>query len=54
MLKDPRDDHVLEVAVEAGCSAIVTHNVRDFAGAEQFGIKIVSPGEYLRSIGGER
>jgi len=51
-LKDPRDDHVLELAVEAGCETIVTHNVKDFAGAEQFGIRIVGPREYLRGIGG--
>jgi putative PIN family toxin of toxin-antitoxin system len=51
-LKDPRDDHVLELAVEAGCEMIVTHNVRDFAGTEQFGIRAIGPAEYLRGIGG--
>lgn len=51
-LKDARDDHVLELAVEAGCEAIVTHNVRDFAGSEQFGISVVGPREYLEGIGG--
>ena len=51
-LKDPRDDHVLELAVEADCEAIVTHTVKDFAGAERFGIRIVGPREYLRGIGG--
>ena len=52
VLRDPRDDHVLELAVEAGCETIVTHNVRDFAGSEHFGIEAVRPGEYLRRIGG--
>ena len=51
-LKDPRDDHVLELAVEANCEVIVTHNVKDFAGSEQFGISVVGPREYLRGIGG--
>lgn len=50
VLKDPRDDMVLEVAVEAGCDHIVTHNVRDFVGAEVFGISVVTPGAFLRSL----
>ncbi len=51
-LKDPQDDHVLELAVEAGCDVIVTHNVRDFSGTEQFGIRVVTPKECLQVIGG--
>ncbi|TDB39117.1 MAG: PIN domain-containing protein [Actinobacteria bacterium] len=53
LLRDPRDDHVLELAVEAGCELIVTHNIRDFAGSDQFGISAIRPGELLRRIGGE-
>jgi putative PIN family toxin of toxin-antitoxin system len=53
LLRDPRDDHVLELAVEAGCDLIVTHNIRDFAGSDQFGIQAIRPGEFLRRIGGE-
>ena len=51
-LKDPQDDHVLELAVESGCNFIVTHNIRDFLGSEQFGIRVVTPKEFLRVIGG--
>lgn len=51
-LKDPQDDHVLELAVESGCKFIVTHNTRDFTGSEQFGIRVVTPKEFLRVIGG--
>ncbi len=51
-LKDPRDDHVLELAVEAGCDFVVTHNVRDFSGSEQFGVRVVTPKKFLRVIGG--
>ena len=51
-LKDPQDDHVLELAVESGCNFIVTHNIRDFSGAEQFGIRVVTPKEFLKVIGG--
>lgn len=50
-LKDPRDDLVLELAVEAGAKYIVTHNRRDFAGTEQFGIDAISPGAFLRHLG---
>jgi len=52
VLKDSGDDHVLELAVEAECPVIITHDVRDFAGAERFGITAVTPGEFLKSIGG--
>lgn len=51
-LRDPKDDMVLEVAVKAKCDYIVTYNKRDFAGVEQqFGIKIVTPGEFLAQWG---
>jgi putative PIN family toxin of toxin-antitoxin system len=46
-LVDPKDDLVLELAVAAGCGCIVTHNQRDFAGAEKFGVRIYRPGEFL-------
>lgn len=49
-LPDPNDDLVLELAVAAGCRGIVTHNQRDFAGAEQFGVHIWSPRDFLRLL----
>ena len=51
VLRDPKDDHVLELAVAAGCGLIVTHNIRDFAESEAFGVEAVRPGEFLRRIG---
>jgi predicted nucleic acid-binding protein len=50
-LKDPQDDHVLELAVESESDCIVTHNVRDFVGVEQLGVRVVTPQEFLRQIG---
>jgi putative PIN family toxin of toxin-antitoxin system len=50
-LRDPRDDHVLELAVEADCDMIVTHNVKDFGGCEQFGVEAIRPGPFLKMIG---
>lgn len=51
VLRDAKDDMVLEVAVAAACDYIVTFNVRDFVGSEQFGIHIVPPKVFLQRIG---
>lgn len=50
-LPDPSDDLVLEVAVHGRCDRIVTFNTRDFAGSERFGVRAVTPSEFLRSLG---
>ena len=50
-LPDPKDDFVLEVAVESQCDFIVTFNTKDFVGVEQFGIAAVTPKEFLMKIG---
>lgn len=50
-LRDPKDDMVLELTVKAGCEFIVTYNARDFAGVEQFGIRVIDPGAFLQHIG---
>jgi len=49
-LVDPNDEIFLELAVAAGASHIVTHNKKDFIGAESFGLRVVSPGELLKEI----
>jgi predicted nucleic acid-binding protein len=53
-LRDPRDECVLELAVAAGCQAIVTHNTRDFIGADRFGVEVLTPGQFLRRLEGGR
>ncbi len=50
-LKDPNDDMVLELAVAAGCHFIVTYNKQDFKNLKPFGIKAISPAEFLAMIG---
>jgi putative PIN family toxin of toxin-antitoxin system len=50
-LRDPGDEFLLELAIAGGCTYIVTHNVKDFAGAERFGIRAISPGAFLRLLG---
>jgi putative PIN family toxin of toxin-antitoxin system len=51
LLRDPKDDMVLELAVAGGCDFIVTYNQRDFIGAEEFGIGVLTPKEFLHRIG---
>ena len=51
LLRDPKDDMVLEVAVAGRCDRIVTYNIGDFGGAQQFGVGIVRPFDFLRDIG---
>lgn len=48
-LRDPGDDHVLELAVAAG-AAIITHNRRDFVGADRFGVEVISPVGFLERL----
>lgn len=50
-LKDPKDDMVLEVAVESESEFIVTHNIRGFAEVEQFGLEAITPRQLLEKIG---
>ena len=50
-LRDPKDDFVLELAVESNCDYVITFNTKDFTEAEKFGIKAIKPNEFLRIIG---
>lgn len=49
-LRDPFDDHVLELAINAGAEMIVTFNKKDFLEAETLGIKVKSPKEFLEEM----
>ena len=50
VLPDPKDDFILELAVEAQCDYIVTFNLRDFVGAEAFGVSVITPQQFLRKL----
>ena len=50
-LKDPKDDFILELAVESQSDFIITYNKNDFKGIEKFGIKVLNPKEFLKKIG---
>ena len=51
-LRDPGDDMVLETAVAARADFLVTHNIKDFTGADRFGIQVVTPGWFISHFGG--
>ena len=51
LLKDPKDDMVLELAVASKSEAIITYNKRDFSGVEQFGVRLMTPQELLVELG---
>jgi predicted nucleic acid-binding protein len=47
---DPEDAHVLEAAIAAQASRLVTFNTGDFTDASQLGIEVMTPGAFLRAI----
>ena len=51
VLRDPKDDMVLEVAVAGGCKTIVSYNKRHFEGASKFGVEVITARELLERIG---
>jgi len=51
ILRDPRDDMVLEVAVASSSDGIVTFNKRDFEKADTFDLRHWTPKEFLTEEG---
>jgi putative PIN family toxin of toxin-antitoxin system len=51
VLPDPKDDFILELAVESRSDFIITFNLKDFVGLERFGIEVITPQEFLRKLG---
>ncbi|MBM4067168.1 MAG: putative toxin-antitoxin system toxin component, PIN family [Planctomycetes bacterium] len=49
-LPDPKDDHLLELAIASETKFIVTHNTKDFKGLEKFDIKSVTPKKLTKEI----
>jgi predicted nucleic acid-binding protein len=50
LLRDPKDDMVLEAACAASAGCIVTHNISDFDRASSLGVSILSPLQLLTII----
>jgi predicted nucleic acid-binding protein len=53
VLTDPDDEFLVELAAAAGIEYIVTHNVRDFRGAAQYGVRALRPRDFLELLKGE-
>ena len=50
LLSDPDDEMVLELAVACAATHLITFNKRDFAGAERFGISVLTPEAFLAEL----
>lgn len=48
---DPNDDFLIDLAVESQSDFIITYNQRDLQPAERFGIRVLSPKQFLQEIG---
>lgn len=49
-LPDPDDDLVLELAVAASASFVITHNTADFVGSDSMGVRAITPAAALNLI----
>ena len=49
VLKDPDDDFLLELAVKAN-AIIITWNLNDFKRAATFGIKVMTPRDFMTDL----
>ena len=50
-LSDPKDELVLEAAVNGEADALVTHNLRDFESATRlFGLRVLLPRDVLKEL----
>ncbi|MBD2605038.1 putative toxin-antitoxin system toxin component, PIN family [Scytonema hofmannii FACHB-248] len=51
ILNDPDDDFLLDLAVESQADYIITYNHKDLQPANKFGIKVVTPKQFLQEVG---
>ena len=51
-LRDPNDEMVLEAAVNGAADFLITHNGRDFAAANTFSVRVITPSEFLNLLDG--
>ena len=51
LAKDANDAFILELAVRVNADFIITYNKKDFPAAADFGIKLVTPKEFLEFVG---
>ena len=53
-MKDPFDDHILELALAAESDYIITFDVKDFERAGELGVRALRPGEFLKILEEEK
>ncbi len=51
MVRDPKDAFVFELAIRASVDYLITFNSKDFPNAEKFGVKLVTPRDFLTIVG---
>ncbi len=49
--RDPDDNFILELAIKANADFIITFNKKDLSRAIEFGVTLVTPREFLESVG---
>jgi len=50
LLRDANDDMVAETAIASRASAIVTHDLGDFGAVARFGVRVLSPAQFLLQL----
>jgi predicted nucleic acid-binding protein len=51
LAKDPNDAFILELAVRINADLLITYNSKDFYAAKDFGVKLITPKEFLLLVG---
>ncbi|MCC5631073.1 PIN domain-containing protein [Nostoc sphaeroides CHAB 2801] len=49
--RDPDDDFLIDLAVKCQADFIITYNQKDLQAAQKFGVRVVSPKEFLQIVG---
>lgn len=53
LANDPDDDFLADLAIAARADFVVTHNLRDLSPLREFGISVVTPGQFLGILKGK-
>ena len=51
VLTDPFDDHILELAIASSSKYIITYNINDFKESTNYGVKAITPDEFIKLLG---